>query len=442
MNNIINNILIKSKIQKRNLYFSIMLFILLLFFFYTQSDILGIFSLVIVTFITFYYSIKYKSLATILYVALGLRLVTILLGNSIIILPDSWGDATAFELRAWEWSQNDIIEHLNNFPSNDRSYFLSWLLAFVYKFSDRSLIMGQSISLLFAMGSILLAIRIANKIWNESISVKFGWILALYPTLILYSCLILRESYIWFFLLVGVYGAVCWLEDKRIKSLIISFSGFYFATLFHGGMFIGGLFFLIIVGILSMIDILNKIVNLKISKKSLSILLFSVASLVYILAFEDNIPKIKSIASLLDFDRLLIEISNRNINDAAFPEWTIPKTSFEFIYKAPIRIIYFLFSPFPWEVDKISHILGLIDGIFYLILFILIIKNFKPIWNNKILRIIFIILLSYLLIYGLSTGNFGTGIRHRTKFIFLVILIVLPWLPKFSLKKKQYKLKN
>ena len=43
---------------------------------------------------------------------------------------------------------------------------------------------------------------------------------------------------------------------------------------------------------------------------------------------------------------------------------------------------------------------------------------------------------------GAWTGNFGTGIRHRTKFIFLVILIILPWLPKFSLKKKQYKLKN
>lgn len=441
MREILNQYQTTFKVKNNNLLYILIIF-LMIFFFSIQEELLGSFSLFIILLLTIFFSKKYKSLASILYVSLILRLFTIILGNNFIILPDSWGDAAAFEQQAWEWSLKGFIWVLTEYPNVEKSFLISWVLAIFYSISDRSIILGQSLSLLFGMGSILLASRIAYRIWGENISIKFGWILAFYPTLILYSCLILRESYIWFFLLVAVYGAVCWLEDKRLKSLIISFFGFYFATLFHGGMFIGGLFFLIIVGIMSMIDISNKIVNLKISKKSLIILLFSVASLVYILAFEDNIPKIKSIVSLLDFDRLLIEISNRNINNAGFPDWTIPKTSFEFIYKAPIRIIYFLFSPFPWDVDKISHIIGLLDGIFYLILFILIIKNFKPIWNNKILRIIFIILLSYLLIYGLSTGNFGTGIRHRTKFIFLVILMVLPWLPKFSLKKNQYKLKH
>ena len=87
--------------------------------------------------------------------------------------------------------------------------------------------------------------------------------------------------------------------------------------------------------------------------------------LTYILIFEDSIPKIKSVSQLIDIDRLLIEISNRNINNAAYPEWTIPKTPLEFAYKAPIRIFYFLFSPFPWDLTKITHLIGLLDGTFF-----------------------------------------------------------------------------
>ena len=161
----------------------------------------------------------------------------------------------------------------------------------------------------------------------------------------------------------------------------------------------------------------------------------SLLLLTYILIFEDSIPKIKSVSQLIDIDRLLIEISNRNINNAAYPEWTIPKTPLEFVYKAPIRIFYFLFSPFPWDLTKITHLIGLLDGTFFCVLFILMIKNFNSIWDDKALRFIFIIFLSYLFIYGISTGNFGTGIRHRSKFIIILLLIVLPWIPKLTLKK-------
>ena len=47
------------------------------------------------------------------------------------------------------------------------------------------------------------------------------------------------------------------------------------------------------------------------------------------------------------------------------------------------------------------------------------------------------ILLVYLAAFGLGTGNFGTGIRHRTKFVILLILLAAPWLPNFVFNKKK-----
>ena len=62
-----------------------------------QSDIRGSIGLVLVFILTILISNKFKSLSLILLVSLLIRLITIILGNNFIELPDSWGDTNAFE---------------------------------------------------------------------------------------------------------------------------------------------------------------------------------------------------------------------------------------------------------------------------------------------------------------------------------------------------------
>ena len=428
----------KEKIKLINFCFFLLFFSLLILFINAGIDLVGLYSLIFISLVTLYFSKKYGSLATILYFALFLRLFLIYLGNYFIILPDSWGDAVLFENYAWELAQYDFFVMLSKFSINQSSYFISWVLAFFYFFLDRSIILGQSLSLLFGMGSIILGVRLANKIWNEETSIKIGWIFALYPTLILYSILTLRESYVWFFLLVAIYGIVCWSKNNSLKALIITFLGFLGATLFHGGMVIGVFIFIFVLMMITFIKTASGLKYLKIYINSLLILSFSIISIFYLFLNSDSIPKIGFLTKDFDSQILIDKIESRNINDAAYPEWTIPKTDFEIIYKAPIRVIYFIFSPFMWDIKKNSHFIGYFDGIFYLILFFLFIKNFKSIWSDRTLRIIIIILASYLLIFGVGTGNFGTGIRHRTKFLIIFILMVAPWIPKFVIKKDKW----
>jgi hypothetical protein len=439
----LDNILSDIKIKKNNLIFFSFMALYVGFLVIFKAGLVGSLSLIFIALITFYFSRYYKSLSTILYVALCLRLITIFFGNFLVILPDSWGDATKFERVAWEMSQDGFFGVFAQFPFDKSSYYISWILAFFYSLTDRSVIMGQSLSLLFGMGSVLLGSRLAHKIWSEKISIKVGWILALYPTLVLYSCLILREAYVWFFLLVAIYGTVCWSNDRGFKSIIITFIGFAGAFFFHGGMIFGGFIFLSILLISSLNKFVTRIKYLKVSINSLALLGFSIITIIYLVSIADSIPKIGSIKHMFNIDEIIHEISMRNKNRASFPEWTIPKDIFELIYKAPIRIIYFMFSPFPWDINKTAHLFGLFDGMFHIMLFILFIKNIKSIWSDRTLRIILIILASYLIVYGLATGNFGTGLRHRTKFIIVSILMVAPWIPKLVFfEKKQRNINN
>ena len=78
----------------------------------------------------------------------------------------------------------------------------------------------------------------------------------------------------------------------------------------------------------------------------------------------------------------------------------------------------------------------MIDSFIHIFLIYLIFQNRKAIWADPALRIIFLILLAYLLVYGVAVGNFGTGIRHRAKFVFIFILLAAPLLPKFTFYRK------
>ena len=98
--------------------------------------------------------------------------------------------------------------------------------------------------------------------------------------------------------------------------------------------------------------------------------------------------------------------------------------------------MYFVFAPFPWEVKKFSHLVGMIDSFFYMFLVYLILRNIKAIWKEPSLRIILLLLLAYLLVYGIGVANFGTGFRHRSKFVILFIILAAPLLPKFIFFKK------
>ena len=41
-----------------------------------------------------------------------------------------------------------------------------------------------------------------------------------------------------------------------------------------------------------------------------------------------------------------------------------------------------------------------------------------------------------MLVFGIGVGNFGSGIRHRSKFVVLFILLAAPLLKKFFYQKE------
>jgi len=398
-----------------------------------MEDLLGLTAIFIVSLITIIAAFRFKEISNIIFFALSLRVLILLFGHYIHPLPDSTSDAIGFEITTRNLAKDGFFNLLGEFDLNPFIFF-SWLHAVPYSLFGQSILMGQSISLLFGIGTIFLTWKVASIVWDNNIANKVGWTMALFPSLVLYSVLFLREIYICFFLSLSLYGIVLWVKSGSLKAIIFAFTGFICATLFHGAMFVGALIFSIILIIKYLKDFFILIKKHRINFRNLFFifLLFFALSLY----FTNNI-KISYLGNFksINTELLLKKTQYAFRGDASWPEWTKAKSGLELIYKAPIRSIYFAYSPFPWDVKKVKHLIGLFDGLLYIYLSYLILFNLKYIWKDPCLRIILILLLTYLFVFGFGVGNFGTGIRHRMKFVFMFILLAAPMIKKFTFNR-------
>ena len=201
-------------------------------------------------------------------------------------------------------------------------------------------------------------------------------------------------------------------------------------------MFVGFLAFGVIVGISSLKRSIKLLVNFRINLKVLIFLSLAIFSSVLYLSKSISIPYISRATGI---DSLLQKTEISTKGTASWPKWTVAKTPTELLYKGPIRSIYFLFSPFPWDIKATKHLIGLFDAFLYICLTFLILRNLKVIWRDPVLRIILIILLCYIFVFGIGVGNFGTGIRHRAKFTIMFILLAAPLLKRLIFFKKNDK---
>ena len=400
-----------------------------------MADLLGFISISFVSIITLIIVLRWPGISNILIVALCIRIIILLIGHYIGPLPGGGSDAIGYENRAWNLSQKGFLVVLSSFDFNPFVFF-SWLHAIPYSLFGRSIIMGQSISLLCGIGTIFYAWKLANLIWGERIAKKVGWTLALFPSVVLYSILFMREAYICFFLVLALYGVVSWIKNNTYKSIFLSLMGFIAASLFHGPMIAGAIIFIIFVFTTYLNRLFKSLVNFRINIENLVIFLFCVTVIGLYFSNKISFSYLGTFENSSDINYLIQRQNSYLSGDASWPEWTIARSVTELIYKAPIRMIYFVFSPFPWDVEKVVHLIGFFDSILYLYLVILILYNIKVIWREPSLRIILLILLFYIFVFAFGVGNFGTAFRHKSKFAFMFIILAAPLINTLIINKK------
>ncbi|MDR5674212.1 hypothetical protein RH858_13840 [Halalkaliarchaeum sp. AArc-GB] len=102
----------------------------------------------------------------------------------------------------------------------------------------------------------------------------------------------------------------------------------------------------------------------------------------------------------------------------------IPQTVFELAAFSWIGAVYFLYAPFPWMIETMPDLLVGIEGIVSMGFTLagmwgirsMIQKN-KPVTAGLIVGLVLAVVL-----YGVGTVNYGTGMRHRQMFLWVIFL--------------------
>ena len=212
-------------------------------------------------------------------------------------------------------------------------------------------------------------------------------------------------------------------------------AGFFMATFFHGAMIIGGIVFFLIVFLVNIKKMFKLLIKFRLNFKFL-IYLSSIAGLVFYILTKVHIPYLESFDYATNLSTLFQKTTINTKGDASWPTWLIISSPVEMFYKLPLRSIYFMYAPFPWDVSQARHLAGMLDSFLYIYLTFLIFKNKKNIWRDPALRVFLIILIFYIIVFAIGAGNFGTGIRHRSKFVVLFILLAAPLIKKFIFDNK------
>jgi 4-amino-4-deoxy-L-arabinose transferase-like glycosyltransferase len=403
-----------------------------------MDNVLGLTGLVMVIIATHLLVVKFPGLKIIIWGASLIRIISVLIHEYILKLPDGTKDAIRFEDNVWNYSQLTFIDFLYSFNSVSKAYTFTWFLSFFYRIFGRSSLLLETVHIFISLASIVIVYKLSWLLSsNELKSKQSAAIFAFFPSVILYSVIILREVYIVFFILLIALFIVKWLKSDQIKYVLVSLLLFLPLYFLHGGLMIGAVMFFIILIYFSAKDIYGALKNSHILVPQMAFILFVLITMV--IAFNKlstfNIPYLGNISQVLTLSRIFFQAEVTNLGGSAYPGWLIPFSPSSFVLLIIPRLIYFLFSPFLWDIKAINHLLGFVDALLVIILFYFIIKGMVFKKPNKPVIILCIFLLPLLITYSWGVGNFGTALRHRSKFIPVLIAISTIYVPKITLRR-------
>lgn len=360
-----------------------------------------------------------------LLVALGVRMAAAVAHRVMHVIPQGRADAVTMERRAWEWSQSgcgNMGEHLNL----GASYVHSWLVGNVYACTVRAPLVFQTISVLLGVLTVFLIARLAERLWGQQAGLRAAWIAALFPMLIIYAAVPLREVWFTAFLMLGALWLVDWVQRGSTLILGGAAVAIFCASFFHGGAFFALIATAIIMLIWAFREILRGVQTGR-ARASLLVgaMMLGGAGGVGVVVMDEL--RFSSIGDVMLVMEQLDTLEERTISGsrdgAAYPSYLIPSGDLQAAILTLPRMVYLLVAPLPWDVRGPTHLIGMLDGLFYLTVIVLLWRFRAWWWHRRDFRMLVFVALALVLVYGWGTSNFGTGLRHRAKFVGLFIAL-------------------
>ncbi|WP_144062942.1 hypothetical protein [Litchfieldella anticariensis] len=351
--------------------------------------------------------------------------------NDIFNPPGGNADALVFTRRAFEWSLLDWPNLLATF-NYKASYVYSTIGAIFFKaFGAHNLVL-PSLNFLAGMIVIFLAASMTYDLWGRKPAIISAYIMALFPFAAFNSVIALREEFSILVFLIGLFFFLKWVSGKGFGWICIAFLFFPMAVMIHPG-WIGA-----IVGValyltyFSIKLILSSVKGAVANRRNISKLFSSIAVLVISLTFIAgsggiSLAKGITIGGENEEENVAGLIESRFEQDplggSAYPGFVATGNPYTQPWLIPMRVIYFMFSPFPWDIRSPRQALGMAAMLMYSFLAWRLYKGWPLVKKKDECIALLLIFGALVFIFSIGVTNIGTAIRHRTKFLGLFVIL-------------------
>lgn len=301
-----------------------------------------------------------------------------------------------------------------------------FLMAMIYKIFGANV--EQIYFYIFPLS--LLLVRYIHKTASlltakRGVADKAALLMTAWPVDIIFSIALLREMPIQLLMIASFYNFVKYYHYKKTISLVLAFILIFMATLMHSGMI--GIFLVYLYALLQQ-KMYKRVKIVKIG----ALIVVSIAAI--ILTFTpiwESMSKRFATTNTESGVITALENQEKYLGDAATNYVQAPPQDIlGVVTSIPYRFTMFALAPLPWQVHDLGTLISFtLDGTLQIGIIYLIIRiyrnrgNFARKKKDMGIVITMCIIVTYL-IFSLGTTNYGTAMRHRTKVLPLVIVLI------------------
>lgn len=387
---------------------------------FTQHEIaLGLLSILIGSIIITWLAIRNPSIAAPLFTALTLRIVASLYHSFVEPLPFRALDAFRFVNIGSRWAEQGLVVTLLSFTTGAGLY--SWFIGIVYSLAGESSLMIQAINVTLGTLVVYNVYSASNLLWGKKSASLSSWFVAIYPTLVLFSALNLREAPIVFLFSVGIFRYVKWKITEQPLNLLLAGAVFALAGALHTGMLVALVMLVVFLLLHWLIHLTRGPMRSFVESSVLALVVGGVVVVLLIAGWGTR----KLGSDRFDLMDAVIRKQEQVAGKgrASYLEESIPTNPRAVVLQSPARILYFTLSPFPWTLITSADFLGFADVLILGSFIGIAISSIRRVKKNSTVIQLAAMLVLLWVAFALGTSNYGTALRHRAKLAPLIFVI-------------------
>jgi len=138
-------------------------------------------------------------------------------------------------------------------------------------------------------------------------------------------------------------------------------------------------------------------------------------------------------ASLFPVGALNERLQYRSAGGAAYLDFMRYDSWLDVVLSAPVRAVYFQYAPFPLHADSAFDLAAVLFSPVLVVLTVTAYRSLRSADTDPLARALLVVVYCCGVVgYGLVDSNFGTTIRHRGLFVFLLVIFSTPVLASWD----------